>query len=168
MHLYKIDSTNVKNMPIDSKDVFDLKVFTPSLHGFFLKGERAGIKMLFIRLMFQVMTLGKAQIYYVQSGNYIMHTSYVVPACFKFPFMNRYDLEIGPCYTYPAFRGMGIYPKVLTEICRKRAGAVLSFYMIVDEANLPSIKGIEKAGFVRCGVVYKGKLSKRYKLVIEK
>ena len=168
MYLYKIDSSDVKNMPNDSIDEIDLKVFTPSLHGIFLKGEKPSIKLFLIRLMFQVMTLGKAQIYYIQNGNNIIHTSYVIPACAKFPFMDKFDLEIGPCYTYPAFRGMGIYPKVLTEICRKRADAVLSFYMIVDEANLPSIKGIEKAGFVRCGVVYKGKLSKRYKLVVEK
>lgn len=164
MYLYKIDSTDVKNMPMDSSDEIDLKVFTPSLHGFFLKGEKIGIKTVCIRLLFQVMTLGKAQIYYVQSGNDIIHTSYVIPACAKFPFMDRNDLEIGPCYTYPAFRGKGIYPKVLSEICRRRGNDTSSFYMIVDETNLPSIKGIEKAGSVRCGSVHKSKFSKRYNL----
>lgn len=111
------------------------------------------------------MTLGKAQVYYVQSGNDIVHTSYVIPACVKFPFMDRKDLEIGPCYTYPAFRGNGIYPKVLSEICRRKGNDTFLFYMIVDEMNLPSIRGIEKAGFVRCGSVHKSKFSKRYNLV---
>lgn len=110
------------------------------------------------------MTLGKVQIYYVQNGNDIIHTSYVISSCAKFPFRDRDDLEIGPCYIYPAFRGKGIYPKVLSEICR-RSNDTSSFYMIVDETNLPSIKGIEKAGFVRCGSVQKSKISKRYNLV---
>ena len=97
MYLYKIDSKDVKNMPMDSFDEIDLRVFTPSLRGFFLNGEKIRIKTAFIRLLFQVMTLGKAQIYYVQSGNDIIHTSYVIPACIKFPFMDRDDLDIGPC-----------------------------------------------------------------------
>lgn len=58
----------------------------------------------------------------------------VIPACAKFPFMDGNDLEIGPCYTYSAFRGKGIYLKVLSEICR-RGNDTLSFYMIVDEIN---------------------------------
>lgn len=165
MYLYKINSTDVKNRPIESHGEIDLKVFTPSLRGLFLKGEKAGIKAACARLMFHALTLGKAQIYYVRSGNDIIHTSYVIPACVKFSFMSRNDLEIGPCYTYPAFRGKGIYPKVLSEICRRRANDISSFYMIVDETNLPSIKGIEKAGFVRCGSVQKSKISKRYNLV---
>lgn len=165
MYLYKIDSKDVKNMPMDSFDEIDLRVFTPSLRGFFLNGEKIRIKTAFIRLLFQVMTLGKAQIYYVKSGNDIIHTSYVIPACIKFPFMDRDDLEIGSCYTYPVFRGKGIYPKVLSAICRRRANDTSTFYMIVDETNLPSIKGIEKAGFVKCGSVQKSKISKRYKLL---
>lgn len=165
MYLYKIDSKDVKNMPMDSCNEIDLKVFTPSLRSLFLKSEKIGIKTACIRLLFQVMTFGKAQIYYVQSGNDIIHTSYVIPACAKFPFMDRDDLEIGPCYTYPAFRGKGIYPKVLSEICRRRGNDTSSFYMIVDETNLPSIKGIEKAGFVRCESVQKSKISKSYNLV---
>lgn len=79
--------------------------------------------------------------------------------------MKKNDLEIGPCYTYPEFRGKGIYPKVLTKICQKRGGDSISFYMIVDENNLSSIKGIEKAGFVRCGSVYISKFARRYRLV---
>lgn len=165
MYLYKIDSKDVKNMPMASCNEIDLKVFTPSLRGLFLKSEKIGIKTACIRLLFQVMTFGKAQIYYVRVGNDIIHTSYVIPACAKFPFMDRDDLEIGPCYTYPAFRGKGIYPKVLSEICRRRGNDTSSFYMIVDETNLPSIKGIEKAGFVRCGSVQKSRIGKSYNLV---
>lgn len=167
MYLYKIDSANVQNMPLNGGDDIDLKVFTPSIRNFFLTGEKFEIKKLSVRVMFQILTLGKAKIYYVQSGKEIVHTSYVIPACIKFPFMDKNGLEIGPCHTNPAFRGKGIYPKVLTEICRRKSKSTSSFYMIVDETNLPSIRGIEKAGFVRCGSVHKSKISKRYHLLAE-
>lgn len=164
VYLYKIDSADVRNTVTDSCNEIELKVFKPSFKGFFLKGERIGMKIFCVRLLFLILTLGKTEIYYVKSGNDILHTSYVIPACGKFPFMTGNDLEIGPCYTYPAFRGKGIYPKVLSEICRRRKNDTSSFYMIVDERNLSSTKGIEKAGFVRCGVVHKSKISRRYKL----
>lgn len=168
MYLYKMDSVDVKKRPIYRSEEIDLKVFTPSIRTFFLDGEKFEIKKLGVRLVFQILTLGKAQIYYVRSENEIIHISYVVPTCIKFPFMDRDNLEIGPCYTYPAFRGKGIYPKVLSEICRRRSSDISLFYMIVDETNLSSIKGIEKAGFVRCGLVRKNRLSKRYHLVRDK
>lgn len=79
--------------------------------------------------------------------------------------MNKNDLEIGPCFTNPAFRGKGIFPKVLSEICRRRGNNTQTFYIFADEKNIPSIKGIEKAGFVRCGLVRESKYLKRYKLV---
>ena len=79
--------------------------------------------------------------------------------------MRKGDLEIGPCYTYLTFRGKGIYPKVLSKICAIRACGEGSFYMIVDESNIPSIKGIEKAGFIQCGKVKKGRFLKRYYMV---
>ena len=165
MYLYKFESCDVNGVLFDSRAEIDLKVFTPSLKGFFLKGEKFNIKTFCVRILFQVMTMGKAQIFYVKSGNDIAHTSYVIPNCTKFPFMDGKDLEIGPCYTYPKFRGKGIYPKVLNEICWRKGDNGLSFYMIVDETNISSIKGIEKAGFVRCGIVKKSKFTKRYHLV---
>jgi len=162
MHLYKYDSSDVNS--IANYCDFDLKIFIPSLRGLFLKGEKTGLKTALIRLYFQTITFGKAKIYYVQKGENLVHT-YVIPACFKFPFMGKHDLEIGPCYTYSSFRGQGIYPKVLTEICRRQCKDTSLFYMIVDETNIPSIKGIERAGFTRCGSVYKSKYMKRYRLV---
>lgn len=102
-------------MLMDSFDEIHLKVFTPSLRDLFLKGEKIGIKTACIRLLFQVMTLGKAQIYYVQSGNDIIHTSYVIPTCVKFPFIDRDYLEMESCYIYPAFRGKGVYSKFAEE-----------------------------------------------------
>ena len=70
-------------------------------------------------MMFSFLTDGKAIIVYAADKNEnVMHTSYVVPRCMKFPFLGKGDMEIGPCATYPAYRGQGIYPAVLRYICK--------------------------------------------------
>lgn len=162
IYLYKLESKDlcsIKHFKCDIK----LKEFTPSIKNFLLPGEKVSLKTICVRILFHVITLGSARLFYVQSINGdLMHTSYVIPECIKFPFMSRGDYEIGPCYTYPAYRGKGIYSNVLYGICNKMKNTNPTFYMIVDEANEPSIKGIEKAGFVRCGVVQKSKFIKRY------
>ena len=47
------------------------------------------------------------------------------------------------------FRGMGYYPLLLKYIQNQYIDK--DIYMIVDEENIPSIKGIEKAGFKKFG-----------------
>lgn len=150
-------------------DVFSdkiiVKVFRPRLFGgLMLSGEMRSIKQLFARLFFQTITVGKARVFYVSDGDSLMHTSYVIPNCIKFPFMKKDDLEIGPCYTYPEYRGRGLYPAVLRAICNYYKDGNVHYYMIVDSENTASIKGIEKAGFEKCGTVRVTKYTKRYKL----
>ena len=62
------------------------------------------------------------------------------------------ECVIGPCVTVPRDRGRGIYPLMLSHICadwRQRGGH--RAYMVVNVNNVASIRGIEKAGFRRCG-----------------
>lgn len=129
----------------------------------YLRGERKRWKTTLVCLYFQAMTLGKAKLYYVadESGT-TAHVSYVVPKCFKFSFLNKRDYEIGPCFTAPEFRGQGIYPTVLKHITENVGANDAVFYMIVDDKNVASIRGIEKAGFERCGTVRKVGLFKRF------
>ncbi len=64
------------------------------------------------------------------------------------------DCVIGPCATSPNDRGRGIYPMMLAHICadRQRRGARRAF-MVVNVNNQSSIRGIEKAGFLRANTV---------------
>jgi len=78
--------------------------------------------------------------------------------------MGKWDYEIGPCFTYPKFRGKGVYPQMLKYISSNVGAENSIFYMIVDETNLPSIKGIEKAGFQKCGTIKVSRFLKRYQL----
>lgn len=142
------------------------KTFTPKCKkgGMLLPGETGNIKLLGTRLLFQIMTLGRAKIFYISNSEDLVHTSYVVPRCFKFAFMGRDDYEIGPCMTYPQYRGKGIYPSALRWICKEVGNGRSTFYMIVDEKNTASIRGMEKAGFKKYGIVKVTKFTKRYVL----
>jgi GNAT superfamily N-acetyltransferase len=57
---------------------------------------------------------------------------------------------IGPCFTLPQYRGLGIYPHVLTVILRylQREGIAKALIQARKD-NTPSIRSIQKAGFSR-------------------
>jgi len=60
------------------------------------------------------------------------------------------------CHTFSEYRGKNIYPYVLTQICKdveKNSGVA---FISTDVDNIPSQKGIEKAGFRRlCTLKYR-------------
>ncbi len=136
----------------------------PFSHGCWLgklPAERISLKTWLTRAWFKIITRGNLSIYYTtNSDGAITHTSYVVGKCFKFPFLNENDYEIGPCFTHPQYRGQGIYPMVLDYITQTKNGN--HFYMLVHPTNTPSIRGIEKAGFNKIGKVKKTKIGHCY------
>ena len=140
----------------------DVLEYRPTLFKPFIPNEGDGsLKNRLSRIWFWLISGGKAKIAYVQRDGIIVHTSYVIPKCYKFPFMKKGDLEIGPCTTKQEYRGQGIYPRVLRYIVDSEK---TTCYMIVRETNVPSIRGIEKAGFEKRGKVEKSKLGK-YKAI---
>lgn len=146
----------------NSNDI-EIFEFCPRPFRLALSGEKLNIKTLLVRLNFWVISKGKAKIVYVLSDEgEVIHTSYLVPKCIKFGFMKEDDWEIGPCATKREFRGRGIYTKVLNHITLSDKES--TFYMLVAPDNVASIKGIEKAGFKRCGTVVKSRILKRYTL----
>ncbi len=144
----------------------EIRKFSPSLKGLFLKGETKSLKSFVARMYFYLMAGKKYVIYYVLSpeGKPI-HTSTVMPGCFKFRYLGEKECEIGPCYTNTDFRGRGIYPKVLRFIMSDYDAE--TFYMTVHKDNASSIRGIEKAGFERCGGIKKSKFLKIYRFAEE-
>jgi RimJ/RimL family protein N-acetyltransferase len=55
-------------------------------------------------------------------------------------------ITIGDCFTDDRYRGKGIYPYVLRKIAKQYAHTTQVFILVAPD-NIPSIKGIEKAGF---------------------
>ena len=141
----------------------DFCLFSPNLLRHRIKGERIGCKNRISRIYLWLISRGNAKIVYVKSADsLIMHTSCVMSKCKKFTFMRDNDFEIGPCVTKDEYRGQGIYPRVLNYITSSFGEDGAVFYMIVEENNTSSIKGIEKAGFEKCGVVQKSRFLKKY------
>ena len=138
-----------------------VKRFVPRPFRLWLREEKKSVKVAFGRLYFWLITKGKSQVWYLQNGCEIIHTSTVVPKCCKFPFLQVGEYEIGPCVTREDHRGKGIYPYVLNCITASQKGA--TFYMIVRSTNQSSIQGIKKAGFCRCGTVVKSGIFKTYR-----
>jgi GNAT superfamily N-acetyltransferase len=69
----------------------------------------------------------------------------------------RFDIPVGNRYlwdfaTLPAWRGQGIYPRLLQAILAHEAEAA-RFWIGHVPANLASARGIVKAGFRRVGVI---------------
>ena len=116
-------------------------------------------------LIWFFITRGRICVYYCFDGQIKVHQAYVMKKCFKFPFMKKGDIHIGPCATPEEYRGQGIYPAVIRKITEDFGLQTdgKTGYMIVEESNLPSIKGVEKAGFRKCGVLARRGFLKVYK-----
>lgn len=84
-------------------------------------------------------------IYAVIRNDKCVHASHVIGKGWRFPFMAKDDIEIGPSWTAPEFRNQGLFTTTLSSILHdfkeKRA------WIFSDEANAASIRGIKKAGF---------------------
>ena len=120
----------------------------------FARGEKRGIKSALVRLNFCFMTKGKAMLFPAYSQeNELVHTSIVVPKCYKYSFCNKEDYVIGPCQTVPAHRGKGIYPCVIQYITEVMGSENTVFYMVASHDNEKSIRGIQKAGLIECGTI---------------
>lgn len=63
----------------------------------------------------------------------------------QFPFMPKNGLHVGPCFTIKDERGRGYYPYLLNRIVLDNPSK--ECYMIVSPKNIPSTKGVLKAGF---------------------
>ena len=77
-------------------------------------------------LLWNVACLGRKKAYCLYDGHVLVHRSYVVRGKAKFPFLNKNDIEIGPCWTDETYRGRGYYPYVISRIIASElSGGVL-------------------------------------------
>ncbi len=60
---------------------------------------------------------------------------------------------VGPCFTDESVRGRGIYPRVVQyAVNLLQQQGFGPFYIHTDTTNIASIRGMEKARFIRAGV----------------
>ena len=99
---------------------------------------------------------GEGWIFFASSGERLCHYTFVTPGqAYRrmFSIIEPDAQMIGPCFTEAAFRGRAIYPRLLCHVVSALGKSGRGpFYIYTHPGNLPSIRGMEKAGFVRCGV----------------
>ena len=147
----------------------EIRCFKPSIRNLMLSlsnktGYADDYHNTWVELRWAAVTHFGYRIFYVVDGNRIIHTSYCAHKCFKFPFMKERDWHIGPCHTDDDYQGRNIYPAVLQYICVNLQDKGGNFYMIVEDSNVPSTKGVLKAGFANVGALNKSKYLKKYRL----
>lgn len=165
--LFKYKSESSHTVSTDNNSIFpvEIKVMKPSLFKLNAPSEKISLKARLVRLLFYITTSGNFYIYYALTDTgEVAHTSCVLGKCYKYPFMTKKDYVIGPCVTNKKFRGKGIYPRVIQAVISDKSKNDTDFYMICEENNFPSIKGIEKAGFLKTAVMEKN-FFKVYKFV---
>jgi GNAT superfamily N-acetyltransferase len=73
------------------------------------------------------------------------------PIAFDVPPDNRYLFDFA---TLPAWRGRGIYPRLLQAILARESGTAERFWILHHRENRASARGIEKAGFGRVAEIW--------------
>jgi GNAT superfamily N-acetyltransferase len=80
----------------------------------------------------------------------IAHSSMVMPAFARFPFMGQRDLQIGATETDPAFRGRGLAVRAIDEAIA-HFGRDRTYWYLTEAANAASVSVIRKTGFTLAG-----------------
>ncbi|WP_329903755.1 hypothetical protein [Porphyromonas pogonae] len=99
----------------------------------------------------------------INSKGEVISFAHTIGKIFQFPFMENDGIHIGPCETSIDNRGKGYYPLMLNYIIHSMPNS--NFYMIVDEYNISSIKGVLKTGFKPFAFGRRTRFLKRYIIV---
>lgn len=91
-------------------------------------------------------------LFLIYDSKAIVHRSVITPRYFRFPFMAREDLQIGDTWTMPEYRGKGLATFAIQKIVELHKKPGRRFWYVVEEDNIPSIRAVEKTGFVKYGV----------------
>lgn len=133
----------------EKNEMIEIKMFRPHIWKPFMNSynDKKTIRTFIFRFYISLLTFGKTEIYFAEdrSGN-LIHSAYVIPRNFKYPFLTNNEWCIGPCNTPENFRGKGIYPYVLRYILKRNQDR--DFCMFIREENISSQRGVVKAGFL--------------------
>lgn len=94
---------------------------------------------------------GEYRVLVVDHDGRPVHRSGLYPRYARFPFMAREDVQVGDVWTDPAHRSRGLASFALQELVGATAGRGRRVWYVVEASNAPSIRTVEKSGFVLLG-----------------
>jgi RimJ/RimL family protein N-acetyltransferase len=87
----------------------------------------------------------------INDGDQRIHRSCIVPACPRWPFMAKDDLQISSTWTATYYRGQGLATIGLKEAVYLMKKPGRKFWYVSREENLASVAVCKKAGFTLVG-----------------
>lgn len=160
--VYRINNTEKMNDESNSDLLlhYKLSIHKPSIFRLNKIGQS-----FFVNLYWFIISLGKFEILQLFDSQNIVHYTYITPKVYRFPFMNKKDIQIGPCFTYENYQKRGIYTFVLQFIISHYCQDSRSLWIYCNEKNDASRKTIEKVGFKKCGFASINKFTKVIQLL---
>jgi RimJ/RimL family protein N-acetyltransferase len=159
---FSICAANIPAYPAVDKSAYTAMLWRPSRTRI---APRGVFKFSFIVWwIFHYLRIFKNRYYGIflfYDGDKVIHYSCLFPGYFRFPFMFPRDLQIGDVFTDESYRDRALATRALQEIVHLHRDVADRFWFITDEANAPSIRVAEKAGFQRTG---EGSRTRRLKM----
>ncbi len=160
MCLYRCTDTPIR-VPDSAGEGRRVVRFKPTVFHVLMKEDRRNPSLWLRNFFWLCVTFGRFYVYAVLDGDQVIHSSCVMEKCYKFRFMKKGDIHVGPVETVTRCRGQGILPHVLADVIRKDFPDA-GMYCVIRDSNTASQKAFAKAGFTRIGTVKKTKMLKMY------
>jgi len=115
-------------------------------------------------LFWLIISFGRIDFFFLLDKDQIVHSSYVSPKVYRFPFMNSIDIQIGPCETNSKYQRKGIYTEMLGLLIKLYSQEERNIWIYTNLKNIPSQKAIIKSGFVFHALVKMSRFTRIIKL----
>lgn len=102
--------------------------------------------------------------YLLYNDKELVSSCLVVPSYYKWPFMNRGDVQFTFVMTNPRYKGKGIAGKLIKQAIVDLSASVEGFWYVTDTENVASIRVAEKIGFQCHGSAERRGFLKRLRL----
>lgn len=142
--VYKISTSDVFAFDQWPQQVlgYRLVIYKPNIFNLYQFGTSS-----LVNLLWYITTLGRFSILVLLDKSVVVHYSYITPKVFRFPFMGKNDVQIGPCVTHPDYRGKSIFTNVLKLIPAYYAKESDLVWTYTTQDDIAAQKAFAKAGY---------------------
>lgn len=152
--LYRKKNSEKEVVTISRENKFIYSVWKPKLFSIKPKGIKFSLLLPWLVFGFSPLFTARVfKIYLVYDQEKLIHYSFFFGKSFKFPFIQKDDIFLGPIWTSNEYRRKGISFNAIKEIILSFGDKVNHFWWMCDEKNTGSRKLAEKLGFLKYGKV---------------